>query len=72
MSVTVKNKINEKWLVGVFPNANNELKPKFTDNKEAAFLFTGMHTAVPILDSLKDYSLSEWAFFEDGKLVEQK
>lgn len=72
MSVTVKNKINQKWLAGVFTNADNKIKPRFTDNEQAAFEFTGMHTALPIVESLKNYGLSEWAFFEDGKLVEEK
>lgn len=71
MSVTVKNKINQKWLVGVYSNSNNKIKPRFTDNEQAAFEFVGMHTALPIIQSLTDYSQSEWAFYEDGKLVEE-
>lgn len=70
--VKVKNKINQKWLVGVYSNSNNKIKPRFTDNEQAAFEFVGMHTALPIIQCLNDYSQSEWAFYEDGKLVEEK
>lgn len=72
MSVTVKNKINQKWLVGVYSNSSNKTKPRFTSNEQATFEFVGIHTALPIIESLKDYGMSEWAFFEDGKLVEEK
>lgn len=72
MSVKVKNKINQKWLSGVYSDSNNKTKPRYTDNEQAAFEFVGMHTALPIIESLNDYSLSEWAFYENGKLMEEK
>lgn len=42
MSVKVKR---GKWLVGIFENSNHKFEPRFTDNKEAAFVFDDLNSA---------------------------
>lgn len=69
MSVKVKR---GKWLVGIFENSNHKFEPRFTDNKEAAFVFDDLNSAIANIKKLTDYSFDEWAFYEDGKLVEEK
>lgn len=72
MTVTVKNKINEKWLVDIIKTANGKTKPKFTDNQVAAIWFSDLDLAIKTVNSLSDYGLSEWAFYRDKKLLEVK
>ena len=72
MSVMVKNKINQKWLLEIDKTANGKIKPKFTDNQVAAIWFSDFETAVKAVSSLSDYGLSEWAFYENDKLMEVK
>lgn len=70
MTVQVKNKINQKWLLEIDKTAGNKIKPKFTDNQLIAILFSDFDTAVKAVSNLSDYGLSEWAFYENGKLLE--
>lgn len=70
MSVTVKNKINQKWLLEIDKTANGKIKPKFTDNQVAAIWFSDFDAAFKALSNLSDYGLSEWAFYENNKLME--
>lgn len=70
MRVQVKNKINQKWLLEFNKTANGKTKPEFTDNQLAAIWFSDFDTAVKAVSNLSDYSLSEWAFYENGKLTE--
>lgn len=72
MTITVKNKINQKWLVEIDKTAGNKIKPKFTDNQVAAIWFSDFDTAVKAVNDLSDYGLSEWAFYENNKLMEVK
>lgn len=69
MSVTAKR---GKWLVEIFENSNHKLEPRFTSNKDAAFEFSNLNSAIEKVKKLTDYSFDEWAFYEDGKLVEEK
>lgn len=71
MSVTVKNKINQKWLVDIYKTTNNKTKPKFTDNQMAAIWFSDLDTAIKTVNSLSDYNLSEWAFYRDQELIKE-
>lgn len=70
MTVTVKNKINRKWLLEIDKTANGKTKPKFTDNQLITILFSDFDAAFKALSNLSDYGLSEWAFYENGKLME--
>ncbi len=67
MSVTAKR---SKWLVEIFENANHKLEPRFSDNKEVAFKFNDLNSAIENIKKLTDYSFDEWAFFEDEKFVD--
>lgn len=69
MSVTAKR---GKWLVEIFENSNHKLEPRFTDNREAAFVFDDLNSAIANIKKLTNYSFDEWAFYKDGKLVEKK
>lgn len=69
MSVKVKR---GKWLVEIFENSNHKLEPRFTDNKEVALKFNNLSAAIEIIKKLTDYSFDEWAFYENGKLMEEK
>lgn len=69
MSVKAKR---GKWLVEILENSNHKLVPQFTDNKEAAFEFNDLNSAIENTRKLADYSFDEWAFYENGKLVEEK
>lgn len=72
MTVTVKNKINQKWLVDIYKNADGKFKPRFTDNQVEAIWFSDLDLAIKTVNSLSDYGLSEWAFYRDKKLLEVK
>lgn len=72
MTITVKNKINQKWLVEIDKTANGKIKPKFTDNQLMTILFSDIDSAVKAVSNLSNYGLSEWAFYENGKLMEVK
>lgn len=69
MSVTAKR---GKWLVEIFKNSNHKLEPRFTNNKEVAFEFNDLNSAIENIKKLTDYSFDDWAFYENGKLVEKK
>lgn len=68
MSVKAKR---GKWLVEIFENSNHKLEPRFTSNKDAALEFNDLNSAVENIKKLTDYSFDEWAFYKDGKLVEE-
>lgn len=67
MSVTVKR---GKWLVEIYKNASGQLEPIFTDNKKAALEFDDLSTAIEKVKKLTDFSFDEFAFYENGKLME--
>lgn len=69
MSVTAKR---GKWLVEILENSNHKLEPRFTDNKEVALKFNDLSAAIENIKKLTDYSIDEWAFYENGKLMEEK
>lgn len=71
MTVTVKNKINQKWLVDIYKSADGMVKPKFTDNQVEAIWFSDLDLAIRTINSLSDYDLSEWAFYRDNKLIKE-
>lgn len=68
--VQVKNKINQKWLVEIDKTAGNKVKPKFTNNQLVAILFSDLDAAIKAVSNLSDYGITEWAFYENGKLTE--
>lgn len=67
MTITVKR---GKWLVGIYKNASGVFEPIFTDNKKAALEFNNLNTAIKNIKKLTDYSFDEFAFYENGKLME--
>lgn len=69
MSVTVKR---GKWLVGIYKNASGVFEPIFTDNKKAALEFNNLSTAIEKVKKLTNFSFDEFAFYENGKLMEVK
>ena len=69
MSVTVKR---GKWLVGIYKNASGVFEPIFTDNKKVALEFDDLNGAIEKVKKLTDYSFDEFAFYENGKLMEVK
>lgn len=71
MTVTVKNKINQKWLVDIYKTTNNKTKPKFIDDQVKAIWFSDLDTAIKTVNSLSDYNLSEWAFYRDQELIKE-
>lgn len=70
MTVTIKNKINRGWIVGIYKNASGKFEPIFTDNQEAALEFDDLSTAIEKVRKLTDFSFNEFAFYENGKLLE--
>lgn len=71
VTVTVKNKINQKWLVDIYKNADGKFKPRFTDNQVESIWFSDLDLAIKTINSLSDYGLSEWAFYRDQKLIKE-
>ncbi|MCX8723082.1 hypothetical protein [Lactobacillus sp. B4005] len=72
MTVTIKNKINRGWIVGTYKSTSGVFEPIFTDNKKAALKFNNLSTAIENIKKLTDYSFDEFAFYENGKLMEVK
>ena len=72
MTVTIKNKINRGWIVGIYKNASGVFESIFTDNKKAALEFDDLSGAIEKVKKLTNFSFDEFAFYENGKLTEVK
>lgn len=72
MTITVKNKTYHGWIAGILKNKNGQFEPIFTDNKKAALEFDNLSTAIKNIKKLTDFSFDEFAFYENGKLMEVK
>ncbi|QYN53081.1 hypothetical protein [Lactobacillus panisapium] len=72
MTVTIKNKINRGWIVGTYKSTSGAFEPIFTDNKKAALEFDDLNEAIEKVKKLTNFSFDEFAFYENGKLMEVK
>lgn len=72
MTITVKNKTYHGWIAGILKNKNGQFEPIFTDNKKTALEFNNLSTAIEKIKKLTNFSFDEFAFYENGKLMEVK
>lgn len=68
----VKNKIYHGWIAGILKNQSGQFEPIFTDNRKTALEFDNLNGAIENIKKLTNFSFDEFAFYENGKLMEVK
>ncbi|WP_294837286.1 hypothetical protein, partial [uncultured Lactobacillus sp.] len=59
-------------IVGTYKSTSGAFEPIFTDNRKTAFEFNNLSTAIEKIKKLTNFSFDEFAFYENGKLMEVK